>query len=185
MRPVSRSCTSSADALLRPSGHNKGVAAFAGTILLFAPLTSHSVDGCIVLLCLAAPSWRSIEQCVPPVRQVLRDLALGRPFPTCAMSGVGNTASHSWSQAPDFCPPQYTRAHDRPSGTFYTCDYDGAISVFVAGALFSRTWWSIGGDAVTDFSAAAKQQLGSWDQRFDAEFAAWRASHSDSTLPHN
>ncbi|RZA15171.1 MAG: hypothetical protein EOP02_25220, partial [Proteobacteria bacterium] len=35
-------------------------------------------DGCVVLLCLAAPSWRAIPQCVPPIRQLFRDLARGR-----------------------------------------------------------------------------------------------------------
>ena len=32
------------------------------------------------------------------------------------------------------------------------------------------------GDAVTEFSASAKNQLGSWDTRFDTEYAAWLAS---------
>lgn len=157
--------------------------AVAAIVAAISSTSAHAVDGCTVLLCLAAPSWRSIEQCVPPVRQVLRDLARGRPFPTCAMAGVGNTASHAWSAAPDFCPPQYTRTHDRPSGTFYTCDYDGAITVAVNGTLFTRTWWSMGGDSVTDYSPAARVQLGSWDPRFDAEFAAWLASQPTDTEP--
>jgi hypothetical protein len=45
---------------------------------------------------------------VPPIKQVLRDLARGKPFPTCGMAGAGNTASHAWSSAPGYCPPQYT-----------------------------------------------------------------------------
>ena len=31
---------------------------------LFAPSAAHAVDGCLVLLCFAAPSWKSIPQCV-------------------------------------------------------------------------------------------------------------------------
>ena len=139
------------------------------------PVPSQAVDGCTVLLCLAAPSWRAVEQCVPPVRQLLRDLARGKGFPTCAMSGAGNAASHAWSAPPDFCPPQYTHVHDGPNGVIYTCDYTGAISVSVDGVPFARTWWSLDGDSVTEFSAAAKAQLGSWDKRFDDEFAAWLA----------
>ena len=153
--------------------------ALGAVALLVATLSctsAHAVDGCTVLLCLAAPSWRSIEQCVPPVRQVLRDLARGKPFPTCTMAGADNTASHAWSAPPAFCPPQYTRSYDGPQGTVYTCDYDGAISVTVDGTLFARTWWSMSGDSVTEFSAAAKTQLGTWDKRFDDEFAAWLAS---------
>lgn len=161
--------------------------ALGAATLLVATLSctsAHAVDGCTVLLCLAAPSWRAIEQCVPPVRQVLRDLARGKPFPTCTMAGAGNTASHAWSAAPDFCPPQYTRAYDGPHGTVYTCDYDGAISVTVDGVPFARTWWAMGGDSVTDFSPAAKTQLGTWDKRFDDEFAAWLANQP-SAAPQN
>lgn len=140
---------------------------------LLAPAPAHAVDGCLVLLCFAAPSWRSVPQCVPPIRQVLRDLARGRAFPTCGMAGAGNTARHRWASAPGFCPPQYTRTHDGESGPLVTCDYMGAVSVSIEGALFARTWWNMGGDTVTDFSPVAKRQLGSWDTRFDDEHAAW------------
>src|SRR5678809_1218397 len=51
------------------------------------PVKADAADGCLVLLCLAAPNWRAIAQCVPPVQSVLRDLARGRPFPSCSMSG--------------------------------------------------------------------------------------------------
>jgi len=57
-------------------------------------MPASAVDGCLVLLCLAAPSWRAIPQCVPPITDVLRDLARGRPFPTCAMGSAGNAGSH-------------------------------------------------------------------------------------------
>lgn len=140
------------------------------------PKSAHAVDGCLVLLCLAASSWRSIPQCVPPVRQIFKDLAKGKPFPTCSMSGSGNSASHTWSSAPALCPPQYTRVIDGQSGPIYQCDYTGAISVSVNGAQFSRTWWNFGGDSVTEFSATAKDQLGSWDTRFDSDYANWLAA---------
>lgn len=150
------------------------------------PAPAEAVDGCTVLLCLAAPNWRSIEPCVPPVRQLLHDLARGKPFPACAMSGAGNAASHAWAAAPNFCPPQYTRVQDGPNGPIYRCDYTGAISVSVDGAPFARTWWSLDGDSVTEFSPAAKAQLGTWDPRFDDEFAAWLATRpatSPATSP--
>jgi hypothetical protein len=107
---------------------------------------------------------------------VLRDLARGKPFPVCAMSGSGNSATHSWSDAPSFCPPQYTRVFDVPNGPVYSCDYSGAISVVVQGVPFARTWWSASGDAVTEFTPAAKVQLGTWDTRFDADYAKWLAA---------
>lgn len=146
----------------------------------FAALTATTppaaaLDGCLVLLCLAAPSWRAIPQCVPPISQLFRDLARGRVFPSCGMSGAANSGSHQWAQAPSFCPPQYTRAVEGESQTNYTCDFTGAVSVTVNGAYFSRTWWSLTGDTVTDFSPAAKQMLGRWDTRFDDDYAAWLA----------
>jgi hypothetical protein len=145
-------------------------------VLALVPATAKAVDGCLVLLCLAAPSWRAIPQCVPPVQQVFKDLAKGKPFPTCSMSGAGNSANHAWSSAPAFCPPHYTRVIDGESAPIYQCDYSGAISVSINGAPFSRTWWSFGGDSVTDFSPAAKTQLGTWDTRFDDDYAKWLAA---------
>ena len=140
------------------------------------PRQAHAVDGCLVLLCFAAPNWRSIPQCVPPIKQVLRDLARGKSFPTCSMAGGGNSASHAWASAPGYCPPQYTRVFDSESGPMYSCDYSGAVSVSINGAPFARTWWTMAGDTVTEFSLAAKTQLGTWDTRFDDDYAAWLAA---------
>ena len=145
-------------------------------LIALVPTPARAVDGCLVLLCLAAPSWRAIPQCVPPVKQLFRDLARGKPFPTCSMSGAGNNANHAWSSAPAFCPPQYTRIIDGESAPIYQCDYSGAISVSINGAPFSRTWWNFGGESVTDFSPAARTQLGTWDTRFDDDYAKWLAS---------
>lgn len=155
------------------------------TVTLMAPLPARAVDGCLVLLCLAAPSWRAITQCVSPVSQVFRDLARGKPFPTCAMAGGGNSASHAWASAPSFCPSQYTHVYDGPNGPIYSCDYSGAISVAVHGAAFATTWWSPSGDSVTEFSAAAKAQLGSWDTRFDDDYARWLAAQPVPGAPIN
>ena len=155
-------------------------AAVLGSLLValatLVPTPAHAVDGCKVLLCFAAPSWRSIPQCVPPIQQVLRDLARGRPFPTCAMSGPANSASHQWSSAPAYCPPQYTRVFDGESGPVYSCDYTGAVAVNIDGVLWARTWWSFAGDSVTEFTPAAKTQLGTWDTKFDDDYATWLAS---------
>ena len=139
------------------------------------PLPARAADGCLVLLCLAAPSWQNIGQCIDPVRSVLNDLLHGRPFPTCDMSGSGNRATNQWSNAPSYCPPQYTHSYDLESGTVYGCDYDGAVEVNVNGALWTRTWWRSGGDSVTEYTPAAKTQLGTLDTRFDDDYAQWLA----------
>ena len=112
---------------------------------------------------------------MPPIREVLRDLARGKGFPTCSMSGPGNSANHKAARAPEFCPPQYTRRFDDETGPLFTCDYSGAVTVTVNGDVFSRTWWNRAGDSVTEFSEQAKTQLGTWDTRFDDDFAAWLA----------
>ena len=137
---------------------------------------ARAADGCLVLLCLAAPSWQNIAQCVDPVRQVLRDVARGHPFPSCAMSGSGNSAASQSSRVPDYCPVQYTRTIALESGTTSTCEYDGAVEVSVDGVLWSRVWWSSTGDSVTEFAPAARARLGTWDTRFDDDYARWRAS---------
>lgn len=160
----------------------RAVATLAAAAALMAEsMPASALDGCQVLLCLAAPSWRAIPQCVPTITQLFRDLARGKAFPSCAMSGAGNSASHVWASAPSYCPPQYTRVVEGANGPVYTCDYSGAVSVDINGALFTRTWWSLDGGTVTEYSAAAKAQLGSWDSRFDEEFAAWLASQPPAT----
>jgi hypothetical protein len=158
------------------------VSSFAA-LLAAAAMPARAVDGCLVLLCLAAPSWRAIPQCVSPVRQLFRDLARGKPFPTCAMSGSGNSASHSWASAPSNCPPQYTRLTDGENNATYSCDYSGAVSVTVNGTPFARTWWNLAGDTVTEFSPAAKTALGRWETRFDDKHAAWLAASAAASPP--
>lgn len=146
------------------------------SLSLLATTAAHAVDGCPVLLCFAAPNWESVPQSVSPIRKVLRDVARGKAFPTCGMSGTGNCAWHAWARAPGNCPPQYTRVNETESGPIYTCDYTGAITVSIDGKPFTRTWWDMGGDTVTDFSPMAKSQLGSWDTKYDDDRAAWQRS---------
>lgn len=151
----------------------------AATVLLglsSIAMPVHALDGCLVLLCLAAPSWRAIPQCVPPITQLYRDLAKGKAFPSCAMAGAGNSASNAWASAPTHCPPQYTHEIEGPNGPIYRCDYSGAVTVTINGFAFSRTWWGFGGDSVTEFTPDAKAQLGTWDTRFDDDYAIWVAS---------
>lgn len=42
-----------------------------------------SMWGCTCILCLGAPNPMSIAACVSPLRRLFRDLARGRPFPSC------------------------------------------------------------------------------------------------------
>ena len=155
---------------------------FAASLAL--PTSVRAVDGCLVLLCFAAPNWRAIPQCVPPITQVLRDLARGKVFPTCGMAGGGSSASHAWAIAPSYCPPQYTRVDFGESGMpIYSCDYVGAVSVLVNGSPFARTWWTMAGDTVTEFSPSAKSRMGTWDTRFEDDYAIWLAAQPPAVPP--
>ena len=165
---------SDARQLKRVAGTTRLPAMMVCAIAAAAP--AHAVDGCLVLLCLAAPSWRGIPDCVPPVQQVLRDLARGRPFPNCPLTGSGASASHAWASAPGNCPPQYVQAVEMEVGTRYECTFTGAVSVLVDGGLFSRTWWNWQGDSVTEFTLSAKAQLQTWESRFDDDYARWLAA---------
>lgn len=160
------------------------VPALAALAVLASP-PARAVDGCLVLLCLAAPNWRAIPQCVAPIRQVLRDLARGRPFPVCGMGGAGNSGQHAWAQVPDHCPPQYVEVIYQDGPPEYRCRYAGAVTVWVGGEVFTRTWWAWDDDTVTEYSAAAKAQLGTWDPRFENDHAAWLAAQppTDPQLP--
>lgn len=143
---------------------------------------ARAVDGCLVLLCFAAPSWRSIPLCVPPIRQVLHDLARGRPFPACGMAGAGNSAQHTWAHAPGNCPPQYVRSFEGEGSPTYYCEYSGAVSVTIDGALFTRTWWSLSGDSVTEYTPEAKARFGTWDAQFDDDYATWLATQPSAPV---
>ena len=99
------------------------------------------------------------------------------------MSGAGNSATHQWSSAPTYCPPQYTRAIQLESSVTYACDYDGAVDVNIDGNLWTRTWWSMAGGSVTEYTPVAKAQLGSWDTRFDDDYASWLASQPPPAPP--
>jgi len=57
---------------------------------LFTPAPALASDfGCQVLLCLSNPGGPTqYGQCVPPITKLWRQLAQGKPFPTCSGGGV-------------------------------------------------------------------------------------------------
>ncbi|HEY1129956.1 MAG TPA: hypothetical protein VGF12_11165 [Roseateles sp.] len=145
------------------------VCCLAMGIALAASLPAYAVDGCQVLLCLAAPNWRCLSPCMPPVTQMRRDVARGMPFPACAAGSAGNPASLRWSGAPSFCPSQYMRTFDDRTGPIDTCDYSGTISVTFQDMPFSPTSASDAGDIVPESPPTAEAQLGAWDAEFEAD----------------
>ena len=143
---------------------------------LGANAPAHAVDGCQLLLCMAG-SWQNISQCVPTVRQALRDVARGRAWPTCSMGG--DSASGNQYVAPVQCPEQYVTntGTDRNGRVIYSCPFSGVIHVAIEGRLWSRTWWSSTGDSVVEWLPGARAAFSSspdaMDGRFERDHAAW------------
>jgi hypothetical protein len=71
--------------------------------------------GCTVLLCLSNPAGpTAVAECVPPIRQLWRDLARGRPFPTCEEAN-GSALAGLVTEPYDPCP---AGSHALPAGAF-------------------------------------------------------------------
>lgn len=92
------------------------------------------------------------------------------------MSGAGNSGTHQWASAPGNCPAQYTYATELESGVAYGCGYSGVVSIQIDGVPWSRTWWSMGARTVTDFSPVAKARMGTWNTKYDDDYAVWSAA---------
>ena len=154
--------------------------------VVFATPAAHAVDACKVTLCIAG-DWRHIGTCVPPVEEVLRDMALGRSWPTCAMASAstgttGTSALNATSESltEDTCPPMFQEFRTVDMEQIYSgCRYTGAVSVSIAGAAWSTLYWNASGDSIISYSATAEAQLGAgnYDTTYDTELAEWVASH--------
>lgn len=136
------------------------------------PAPAAAADGCQVMLCLAG-NWRAIGECVDPVRQVLRDMLKGKPFPTCSLvGGSGSTINVGLTR--ETCPPFYSRFNGE-SGAWEGCEFSGLIEVrSTGGTLWSEVFWNFGGETSTRYSAEAKAQLGAEiDPTYDRDAAAY------------
>lgn len=172
-----RDMPSAPTASLKPSRASRATTtAFAVLLMLGLSPAANAVDGCKVLLCLAAPDWSRIQECVPTIHQLHRDLARGRPFPRCETAGAGTDSGNDYTDPPWFCPAQYTHREETEDRVIWRCDYAGAIWTLVNGQPFTRTWWNEWGGSVTEYSDYAKGQLGTWNPRFDDEYAEWAAA---------
>jgi len=73
-------------------------------------VTQASDYGCQVLLCMANPAGpMAVDECKPPIRKLYRDLAKGKPFPSCTMAkSEGVAGGDSWAEVGtgyyDQCP---------------------------------------------------------------------------------
>lgn len=136
-------------------------------------------DGCTVVLCLAG-NWKQIDQCVPPVKKALRDLARGLGLPSCDMASAGDSGSagaRNQMLIGETCPPQYSYFIRNGDGQIVgrQCTVSGAITVAVDGLPWSVTYWN-GSNSATWFSDQARQGLGAGDSQYDADLAVWQRS---------
>jgi len=162
-------------------------------LMLGAAPAARAVDGCLVLLCLAG-NWSAIAQCVAPVEELFRDLALGQPFPSCSFASApsfpgslptnaaGAATQASGVRAPTYftleglsqqnCPVQYAA---QVFGSFSCSGYLGAVNVTVNGVTWSQTLWNPDGASVTCYSSAAESALGISNTPCDQAQAAYNA----------
>ena len=158
----------------------------ATAFLFLATPSAHAVDGCQVTLCLAG-NWRNISVCVPPVEQVLRDMALGHSFPSCAMqsasmgtTGTAQLNATAQQTTQDTCPAMFQQFQtDEMVQHYVGCTYTGTVSISIGGDPWSTLYWNASGASVISYSEAAKAQLGAgnYDTTFDNELATWIANH--------
>lgn len=144
-------------------------------MLLGVSPSAHAVDGCKLLLCISG-NWKGIPMCVPVVQQALKDLAKGKGWPTCSMSGAGNNGYFSWTNEAT-CPPFYSN-YNPESGAWQSCNYAGVVSVQMNGAWWSDVFVDVwgGSNTSTRYSDAARAQLaptGQLDPTYDNDAAAY------------
>jgi hypothetical protein len=148
-------------------------AACLPAFMLFASPSAHAVDGCKLLLCISG-NWRAIPMCVPTVVQALKDLAW-HPWPTCDMSGPGNSGNFSWANEIT-CPPFYSN-YNPENGAWQSCSYPALIHVTVNGAWWADVFADLSGNTSTHYSDTAKSSLSTVpngiDPKYDNDAAAW------------
>lgn len=138
---------------------------------------AQAVDGCLLLMCLAAPKPKEIPMCAMTIRDYLHDAARGKPFPGCGgMSGQSNVDASN-------CPPQYiTMVQTSVDVLTPVCRWTGVTVTYVDGQVFTRAWWNQAGESVIEYTPDARARLaagnGQIDPTWDLDLAAWQAAQA-------
>jgi hypothetical protein len=137
--------------------------------------TPAAADGCTALLCLAG-DWKSIAQCVDPVRAALRRVARGGGWPSCSSSDSGNNTNFQNGLNEQSCPIQYRNYAEGESGPYFSyCTYSSLVSVRVNNEPWANVYlnpW--GGTTSTYYFTPARTALGALlDSTFDRDYSAW------------
>lgn len=114
---------------------------------------------CEVVLCLSNPAGATaVAECVPPIKKLWRQLARGKGFPFCDMSGGGSTPGNSVQNQRangHNCPDEYRYWGGR-HGNVPMCEFTGVVSVKIADQLYTRVWWNEGFSMTEDYSGGVK-----------------------------
>ncbi|MPR08652.1 hypothetical protein FS320_17305 [Microvirga tunisiensis] len=103
----------------------------AAMALLASPAAAQDASfGCKVLLCAAAsnPSWGGIPYCVPPMTQLFKDLAMGKPWPVCS---EGNASAPGYEPY-EPCPAGKVSVRQNEEGHLITDEQGGHCTALVA-----------------------------------------------------
>lgn len=104
------------------------------------PLNAENEWGCTCLLCLANPNgWKSVGECVPPVKRLFRHLRKGKPMPRCPQA----------DESQNYIKFVYNPVN--PCSKMGLNDVTGYISENRGHEVFSRNWTSWGDGDRTDW----------------------------------
>lgn len=95
-----------------------------------APASAQDASfGCKVLLCAAAtaPSWSGIPYCVPVMTQLFRQLARGRPWPTCPEGNAGGLGYEPYFDCPSGSVPASNTNSGDSGGGLQVGDPNGGL----------------------------------------------------------
>lgn len=99
---------------------------FGCAAMAFTGAAQASDFGCQALLCFAG--GKNVTECAPTIKKVLKDMAKGKAFPHCAMSGGSNAAgdnvttrTFSELSSKPICRDGQTRGKRVGFGHTYSC----------------------------------------------------------------
>lgn len=135
-------------------------------VLAAATPPAHAVDGCKVLMCIAA-NWRDISECRPDVEGALRDVARGKGWPECSFSGSGSeqpipvTGSVRYDTMPNNCPEYFkswflVETENSFVWDWY-CSFTGYIDTYVDHHHWVRTYYDPYGNSLPEWGVAARE----------------------------
>lgn len=171
--------------------------ALASVLALSAAAPAYAVDGCRVLMCMAA-NWRDISECRPDVERALRDVARGKGWPECSFSGSGGdqaiptTGTRQYATMPNACPEYFkvwflVETENAFVWDWY-CSFTGYLDTYIEGRHWVRWYFDMYGNSLPEWDTAAREafpeELGNKRIGVDVYHDYWVAAGSHYGPPH-